>query len=258
MLFGHQDNTQQPVASTPPEPQIDGNDASVNPLAVDPETGANLPVVSPDSPGPVDAAEEQSVLNQGPSADASDTGSSDASLDTSTEPTSAIPDPSTPFSTVPAAEPAVTPASEPGQTANVLDAPADESADTPVSDALDQPTESPAPAAPVFAPSPSFTASPSPSVTSDLPTATSTNADALLDLKQQAITQLSPLVSHLDQTPEEKFRTTMMLIQSTDNSALLQEAYTSAQAIPDEKVRAQALLDIVNEINYFTQQSNNQ
>jgi hypothetical protein len=79
-------------------------------------------------------------------------------------------------------------------------------------------------------------------------------SDDLLQLKQQALTQLSPLVGQLDQDPAEKFRTTMMLIQSTDNQALLQEAYETAQKITDEKVRAQALLDVVNEINYFTQQ----
>lgn len=78
--------------------------------------------------------------------------------------------------------------------------------------------------------------------------------DDLLDLKQQALTDLGPLVDHLDQTPEEKFRTTMMLIQSTDNSALIKDAYAAAQAINDDKIRAQALLDVINEINYFTQQ----
>lgn len=84
--------------------------------------------------------------------------------------------------------------------------------------------------------------------------ATNTIADdELLSLKQQALQQLSPLVGHLDQTPEEKFRTTMMMIQAADNQALLKAAYEAAQAIPDEKARAQALLDVVNEINYFTQ-----
>jgi len=80
------------------------------------------------------------------------------------------------------------------------------------------------------------------------------NAD-LLVLKQQALSDLGPLVSQLDQTPEERFRTTMMMLQSTDNQALIKEAYAAAQAIPDEKVRAQALLDVINEINYFTQQA---
>ncbi|MCA9327296.1 hypothetical protein KDA14_02085 [Candidatus Saccharibacteria bacterium] len=81
-------------------------------------------------------------------------------------------------------------------------------------------------------------------------------SDDLLSLKQQALSQLSPLVDHLDQSPEEKFKTTMMMLQSTDNQALLKEAYEAAQAISDDKARAQALLDVINEINYFTQKSN--
>jgi len=80
-------------------------------------------------------------------------------------------------------------------------------------------------------------------------------SDDLLTIKQQALQQLSPLVGHLEQSPEEKFRTTMMMIQASDNQALIKDAYAAAQAISDEKTRAQALLDIVNEINYFTQHS---
>jgi hypothetical protein len=80
-----------------------------------------------------------------------------------------------------------------------------------------------------------------------------TSDEDLLQIKQQALQQLSPLVGHLEQTPEEKFRTTMMMIQAADNQGLIKEAYAAAQEIEDEKTRAQALLDIVNEINYFTQ-----
>lgn len=87
----------------------------------------------------------------------------------------------------------------------------------------------------------------------DASVATPAVDDNLLTLKQQALQQLTPLVGHLDQTPEERFRTTMMMIQAADNKDLLRTAYEAAQAIPDEKVRAQALLDVVNEINYFTQ-----
>lgn len=82
----------------------------------------------------------------------------------------------------------------------------------------------------------------------------SANADELLNIKQKALTQLTPLVDHLDQTAEERFRTTMMMIQASDNDTLIPVAYQAAQEITDEKARAQALLDIVNEINYFTQQ----
>lgn len=97
--------------------------------------------------------------------------------------------------------------------------------------------------------------SPAPSA-SDLPS--SSAPSDLLDLKQQALQELTPLVSHLEQSPEEKFRTTMMMLQATDNQALLKDAYEAANAISDEKSRAQALLDVVNEINYFTQHKDQQ
>ncbi len=76
----------------------------------------------------------------------------------------------------------------------------------------------------------------------------------LLDIKQQALQHLSPLVGQLEQSPEEKFRTTMMMIQASDDQNLVKDAYEAAKLIPDEKARAQALLDVINEINYFTQQ----
>jgi hypothetical protein len=82
-----------------------------------------------------------------------------------------------------------------------------------------------------------------------------TVSDDLAELKQKALQDLTPLVNQLEQTPEEKFRTTMMMIQASDNKSLLPDAYTAAQAITDEKARAQALLDVINEINYFTQNS---
>lgn len=78
-------------------------------------------------------------------------------------------------------------------------------------------------------------------------------SDDLLDIKQNALQELTPLVGHLEQTPEEKFKTTMMMIQATDDKSLIKSAYESAKQITDEKARAQALLDVVNEINYFTQ-----
>lgn len=81
-------------------------------------------------------------------------------------------------------------------------------------------------------------------------------SDDLLEIKQDALHELTPLVGHLEQSPEEKFRTTMMMIQASDDHGLIKAAYDSAKQITDEKTRAQALLDVVNEINYFTQQHN--
>jgi hypothetical protein len=77
--------------------------------------------------------------------------------------------------------------------------------------------------------------------------------DDLIDIKQDALGKLSPLIGHLDQSPDEKFRTLMMMIQASDDQSLVKQAYDTALKIDEEKTRAQALLDIVNEINYFTQ-----
>lgn len=79
--------------------------------------------------------------------------------------------------------------------------------------------------------------------------------DELMAIKQQALTQLSPLVDKLDQTPEEKFRLTMTMIQASDDHSLVKTAYEAAEKITDEKARAEALLSIVNEVNYFSQKA---
>ncbi len=104
---------------------------------------------------------------------------------------------------------------------------------------------------------PSFSGTPTPAGTNDSGRPVSNDnpdTNGLLTIKQQALQALTPLVGQLNQSPEEQFRTTMMMIQASDNHTLLQTAYEAAQKISDEKERAQALLDIVNEINYFTQQ----
>ncbi len=74
----------------------------------------------------------------------------------------------------------------------------------------------------------------------------------LNDIKTKALEQLSPLVHKLDQSPEDRYKTLMMLIQASDNQDLLKEAYEAANQISDEQLKAEALLGVVNEINYFS------
>lgn len=71
-------------------------------------------------------------------------------------------------------------------------------------------------------------------------------------IRAEALNELSPLVGTLDLDPEEKFNTVMSLIRSTDNHTLLNDALAAAKAIPDEKKRAQALFDVISEIDYFS------
>lgn len=80
--------------------------------------------------------------------------------------------------------------------------------------------------------------------------------DELMSVKQQALEQLSPLVSHLDLPADQKFDTYMEIIRASDDKTLIQPAFDAAQSIEDEDKKAQALLDVVNEVNYLTQDHN--
>ncbi len=107
---------------------------------------------------------------------------------------------------------------------------------------------------PTYSPTPASNMHVRASVPHDGATLADATDDDLIEVKDKALDELYPLIDKLDQTPEEHFRTLMMIIQASDNHALVQQAYQIAQTINDEKARAQALLDIINEINYFTQQ----
>lgn len=88
-------------------------------------------------------------------------------------------------------------------------------------------------------------------------TDTPVDHEKLADMKQEALAHLEPLADHIEGSPEERFKTTMMMIQANDNHTLLDRALEAAKAIEDDKIRAQALLDIINEINYFSQIKDN-
>ncbi len=73
-------------------------------------------------------------------------------------------------------------------------------------------------------------------------------------LKQEALADLRPLVDKLTLPADEKFDTLLLIIRSTDDQSLLDSAYQAAKVIEDETKRAQALLDVIKEIDYFTNQ----
>lgn len=71
-------------------------------------------------------------------------------------------------------------------------------------------------------------------------------------IKQDALTELRPLVDKLNVSNEEKFDTYLLLIRSTDDTNLIAPAYEAAKQIADETRRAEALLDIIKEIDYLS------
>lgn len=85
------------------------------------------------------------------------------------------------------------------------------------------------------------------------PAMPSLGSDDLTSVKQEALNELRPLVDKLDVSPEEKFDTYLLLLRSTDDRALIAPAHEAAKGIADEARRAQALLDIIKEIDFLSQ-----
>jgi len=104
-------------------------------------------------------------------------------------------------------------------------------------------------------PAPTVVAKPEPT-TEDItekPQLVNSNVDTELDsIKKDALTELRPLVDKLDLEPDEKFDTYLLLIRSTDDKELIAPAHLAAQNIPDETKRAQALLEIIKEIDFLS------
>lgn len=72
------------------------------------------------------------------------------------------------------------------------------------------------------------------------------------DIRKDALGELRPLVDRLDLAPEEKFDIYLLLLRSTDDTTLIAPAHQTAKNITDETKKAQALLDIIKEIDYLS------
>ena len=92
------------------------------------------------------------------------------------------------------------------------------------------------------------------SYTPPAPDMSPTGSSDLESIKKDAIVALRPLVDKLTLAPEEKFDTYLLLLRSTDDKALIAPANEAAKNIADETRRAQALLDIIKEIDYLSGQ----
>lgn len=131
----------------------------------------------------------------------------------------------------------------------------DEPADTsPEDDGPTMPAPAPAPvpepvAEPVAAPAPVIS-EPTMAPVASAPIAVDGNLEAI---KKDALTELRPLVDKLNLSPEDKFDTLLLIIRSTDDKSLVPQAHEAAKMIEDDSRRAEALLDVIKEIDYFSQ-----
>lgn len=98
---------------------------------------------------------------------------------------------------------------------------------------------------------PAEIAMPDPIPTPAMPAPAAPSGD-LESIKSDALKELRPLVDKLNVSPEEKFDTYLLIIRSTDDSSLIGPAHEAARNIADEARRAQALLDVIKEIDYLS------
>ena len=70
-------------------------------------------------------------------------------------------------------------------------------------------------------------------------------------IKGRALEDLRPLVEKLTVSNEEKFDIYLLFLRSSDDNTLIEPAYNAARNIEDETKRANALLDVIKEIDYF-------
>lgn len=124
---------------------------------------------------------------------------------------------------------------------------ADEAAAAPVAEETPAQPEVPVEETPAE-PAPAPAAEP---VASATPAAAAPDSE-LDSIKREALGELRPLVDKLDVSPEEKFDTYLLLLRSTDDKALIAPAHEAARGITDEARRAQALLDIIKEIDFLS------
>jgi hypothetical protein len=134
---------------------------------------------------------------------------------------------------------------------------ADEVAATQAASNTDTTEETPAPVEEPVADPPTPPADPTAAVEptpmpTPSPVVPNVSGDSDLDsIKKDALSELRPLVDKLNVSAEEKFDTYLLLLRSTDDKALIAPAHDAAKNIADEARRAQALLDIIKEIDYL-------
>ncbi|MEI6228521.1 MAG: hypothetical protein WCP11_00635 [Candidatus Saccharibacteria bacterium] len=79
-----------------------------------------------------------------------------------------------------------------------------------------------------------------------------TDSSDLESIKKDALLELRPLVDRLDLAADEKFDIYLLLLRSTDDKTLIAPAHKAAAEITDESRKAQALLDVIKEIDYLS------
>ena len=112
------------------------------------------------------------------------------------------------------------------------------------------PTEMPEPArAPEMDASAPTTSEPAPEASTSMPA-----GDGDLDsIRTSAIAELRPLLDKVEITPEEKFTLLVTLFNANHDQSLMDPAFAAAREITDDAHKAEALLEVIRDINSLSE-----
>jgi hypothetical protein len=80
-------------------------------------------------------------------------------------------------------------------------------------------------------------------------TPTSNTSTVLDSIKANALQDLKPLIDKLNISAEEKFDIYLLIFKDSNDSSVIEPAYSVAKQIEDETKRANALLEIIKEVD---------
>lgn len=94
-----------------------------------------------------------------------------------------------------------------------------------------------------------------PKTAPDAPEQTAVTGSKNLDeVKRRALEALAPTLSSLeDMDPERKYSLCINALRATDNESLAEPALEAALQIADQSTKAEALIEIITEVNYLQQ-----
>lgn len=226
--------SQQPAAGGVADPAT---------VAADPQLASDTPAAAPAQSDDATTASSDAEANM-PSADLSsvDTGAGDDGTATNS-------DTSVGSENTPQEAPAQKSSADSGISFDDNDLPAGLSSDA-NSSTPDSSTDTPSPTPEETSPADTSDNSSTPAL--DITPPDNSDSGELDSVKKSALEQLRPLMEKLELTPDDKFDKYLMMLRASDDPTLIKPAYEAAEGISGDKEKAQAMLDIINEINYIT------
>lgn len=80
--------------------------------------------------------------------------------------------------------------------------------------------------------------------------ASETSNASLEEIRRRAVEALVPVIDSVEGGADKRFELLMNAVRASDNASLLEKTLATAEAIEDPSMKAEALVDVINETSY--------